>query len=75
VLDYCGALIVTHRLNTVRRICNRFILLDRVDGRGGAIQAVAHSFEGLAEVSPAFRLLAADQGIDLERRVHRTSGI
>jgi ATP-binding cassette subfamily B protein len=65
VLVNCGALIVTHRLNTVRRICDRFILLDRIDGRGGSIQAVANSFEELAEISPAFRLLAADQGIEL----------
>jgi ATP-binding cassette subfamily B protein len=37
VLHRCGALIVTHRLNTVRRICDRFILIDRVDGGGGRI--------------------------------------
>ena len=65
VLHDCGALIVTHRLNTVRRICDRFILLDRVEGSGGTIHAVAHSFEELANVSPAFRRLAEDQGIEL----------
>jgi ABC-type multidrug transport system fused ATPase/permease subunit len=68
VLVNCGALIVTHRLNTVRRICNRFILLDRVEGAGGSIHAVADSFEALAEISPAFRLLATDQGIELGQR-------
>jgi len=65
VLVNCGALIVTHRLNTVRRICDRFILIDRVDGRGGTIHATASSFEELAEISPAFRMLAVDQGIKL----------
>jgi ATP-binding cassette subfamily B protein len=65
VLDQCGALIVTHRLNTVRRICDRFILVDRVEGEGGRIAAVARSFEELAEVSPTFRSLAMDQGIVL----------
>jgi ABC-type multidrug transport system fused ATPase/permease subunit len=65
VLVNCGALIVTHRLNTVRRICDRFILLDRVEGSGGTIHAVADSFEELAEISPAFRRLAEDQGIEL----------
>jgi len=65
VLHNCGALIVTHRLNTVRRICDRFILLDREEGSGGTIHAVANSFEALAETSPAFRRLAIDQGIEL----------
>src|SRR5262245_26461878 len=67
VLHRCGALIVTHRLNTVRRICDRFILIDRVDGGGGRICAVANSFEELADVSPTFRGLALDQGIELGR--------
>jgi ABC-type multidrug transport system fused ATPase/permease subunit len=65
VLHNCGALIVTHRLNTVRRICDRFILLDRDEGCGGTIHAIADSFEALAEISPAFRGLAIDQGIEL----------
>jgi ATP-binding cassette subfamily B protein len=65
VLDDCGALIVTHRLNTVRRICDRFILIDRIDGQGGTIQAFADSFEELADISATFRTLAADQGIEL----------
>src|SRR5262245_60060698 len=71
VLHRCGALIVTHRLNTVRRICDRFILIDRVDGGGGRICAVANSFEELAEGSPTFRALAADQGIELGRTAVR----
>ena len=68
VLHECGALIVTHRLNTVRRICDRFILIDRSDGAGGRIAAVANSFEKLAELSPTFRSLAFDQGIELSKR-------
>jgi len=66
VLDNCGALIVTHRLNTVRRICDRFVLIDRAPRGGGTVCASAHSFEELAEVSPAFRTLAMDQGIELQ---------
>lgn len=65
VLDNRGALIVTHRLNTVRRICDRFVLIDRTEGRGGTICAKASSFEELADISPAFRMLATDQGIEL----------
>jgi ATP-binding cassette subfamily B protein len=68
VLNQCGALIVTHRLNTVRRICDRFILIDRSNGAAGRIAAVANSFEELAEISPTFRSLALDQGIELTKR-------
>jgi ABC-type multidrug transport system fused ATPase/permease subunit len=75
VLVDCGALIVTHRLNTVRRICDRFILIDRLDGRGGTIQAVANSFEELAEVSGTFRTLAADQGIELRTKNRIQHGV
>jgi len=69
VLVNCGALIVTHRLNTVRRICDRFILIDREGGRGGSIHAVGGSFEALAETSPTFRMLAKDQGIELAGKI------
>ena len=65
VLHDCGALIVTHRLNTVRRICDRFVLIDRTDGKGGRIEASADSFEALADMSATFRSLALDQGIQL----------
>jgi len=41
------------------------ILIDRIDGHGGTIQASASSFEELACVSKTFRTLAADQGIGL----------
>jgi len=58
-----GALIVTHRLNTVRRICNKFILLDSNGDSSGRVAAIADSFEELARISPKFRSLAKDQGI------------
>lgn len=59
-----GALIITHRLNTVRRICNKFILISNND-KGSKVIAIADSFEELAELSPEFRSLAKDQGIEL----------
>jgi len=60
-----GALIVTHRLNTVRRICNKFILIDSNGDSCGRVTAMASSFEELAQVSETFRSLAKDQGIEL----------
>jgi len=60
-----GALIVTHRLSTVRRICNRFVLIDSNGDTSGKIVAMANSFEELAAKAPAFRSLAKDQGIEL----------
>lgn len=65
LLENRSALIVTHRLSTVRRICNQFIMIERVDGSGGKIVAMANSFEELAEKSETFRDLARDQGIVL----------
>ncbi|MFH0845835.1 MAG: ABC transporter ATP-binding protein [Patescibacteria group bacterium] len=62
VLGDRGALIVTHRLNTIRRICDRFIFLDG-NGEGAKIMAEASSFEELAKISPEFASLAKDQGI------------
>jgi ABC-type multidrug transport system fused ATPase/permease subunit len=74
VLDECGALIVTHRLNTVRRICDRFILIDRAEGEGGHIEAIADSFEALADISATFRALASDQGIQLAATAAKGGG-
>lgn len=61
----CSALIITHRLNTVRRICDRFIMLNNKKGSGGCVEAIAGSFEELARLSPDFKKLARDQGIRL----------
>lgn len=60
-----GALIVTHRLNTVRRICNKFVLIENNGDNCGKVKAVAASFEELAQRSASFRALAVDQGIVL----------
>jgi ATP-binding cassette, subfamily B, bacterial len=59
-----SALIITHRLNTVRRICDKFILLSG-NGHGTGIGAQAASFEELARISDEFARLANDQGITL----------
>lgn len=59
-----GALIITHRLNTVRRICNRFVVLSgNGESRGSKVIAIADSFEDLAATSSEFCSLALDQGI------------
>ncbi len=61
-----GALIVTHRLSTVRDVCNRFVVLrPSADVKPGEsqVEAVASSFEELYDRSPTFRRLADDQGI------------
>lgn len=60
-----GALIVTHRLATVRNLCDRFVMIDPVNGHGGEIIAIASSFEELAEKTESFRKLALDQDIVL----------
>ncbi|MSR85395.1 ABC transporter ATP-binding protein [Candidatus Uhrbacteria bacterium] len=59
-----SALIIAHRLSTVRKICDKFVVLRRaselVDGQP-QVEAIAHSFEELARISPTFRQLAEDQ--------------
>lgn len=65
----CGgmsALIIAHRLSTVRDICTKFVVLRRTeDLTNGApqVEAVADSFEELHAISPTFCQLAHDQGI------------
>lgn len=59
-----SALIVAHRLSTVRHLCNRFIVLrplDEVPDGCSQVEASARSFEELYERSPTFRQLADDQ--------------
>jgi len=58
-----GALVIAHRLGTVRS-CNKFIMLSG-NGHGSEIVAIANSFEELAENFSEFRILAQDQGIVL----------
>ncbi|MBP6975472.1 MAG: ABC transporter ATP-binding protein, partial [Candidatus Moranbacteria bacterium] len=59
-----GAIIVAHRLSTVRTICNRFIILKPLEEVGSGesqIEADARSFEELYALSSTFRRLADDQ--------------
>lgn len=61
-----SALIVAHRLSTVRKLCNKFIVLrnsDEVKNGDSQIEAIASSFEELYQISPTFRQLADDQEI------------
>ena len=62
------ALIIAHRLSTVRNVCNRFVVLKSVsemrDGES-QIEAIAESFEELYRISPTFRRLADAQGIHI----------
>jgi len=61
-----GALIITHRLSTVRRLCTKFFVLRDCEGLTpgeSQLEACASSFEDLYETSPTFRTLADDQGV------------
>ncbi len=63
-----GALIIAHRLDTIRSICTKFVVLRAVDELNegeSQIEAVANTFEELARISPTFRRLANDQSIVL----------
>jgi ABC-type multidrug transport system fused ATPase/permease subunit len=64
--DHMGALIITHRLSTVRRLCTKFFVLRDAEGLApgeSQVEASANSFEELYEISPTFRTLADDQGM------------
>jgi ABC-type multidrug transport system fused ATPase/permease subunit len=64
--DDMGALIITHRLSTVRRLCSKFFVLRDSEGLASEesqLEASAGSFEELYELSPTFRTLADDQGV------------
>lgn len=64
-----SALIITHRLQTVRNLCTKFVVLRPSDKLGEGeeqIEAVASSFEELYAISPTFRRLADDQGVNIE---------
>ena len=58
--DDCGALIIAHRLSTVR-ICDKIIVIEPVNGSGSSIVGMGRSFGELYETCPQFRKLADDQ--------------
>jgi len=60
----CGALIIAHRLSSVRRMCDKFVFLEP-NGSGSEVVAIGKSFEELAEMSPQFRKLASDQEVKI----------
>lgn len=60
----CGALIVAHRLSSVRRICNKFVVIEP-NGSGSKVAGIGRSFEELFSMCPPFRKLAQDQDIKI----------
>jgi len=64
--DRMSALIIAHRLSTVRHLCTKFVVLKSGDALAPGetqVEAAAGSFEELYRVSPTFRQLADDQGV------------
>lgn len=60
----CSALIVAHRLSSVRRICNKFVVIEP-NGHGSRVAGIGRSFEELYESCSQFRKLAQDQEIKI----------
>lgn len=67
------ALIITHRLSTVRDLCDRFVVLrstgDLADDEP-QVEAVGNSFEDLYERSTVFRGLADQAGLVMSQGEH-----
>jgi ABC-type multidrug transport system fused ATPase/permease subunit len=66
-----GALIIAHRLSTVRDLCHRFVVLrnsEEVNNGDSQVEAIADSFEELYTISPTFRQLADDQHVPVLTR-------
>ncbi len=64
-----GALVIAHRLSTVRHMCNKFVVLRPAPELGEGeqqIEAIADSFEELYRLSPTFRQLVDDQGLHIQ---------
>lgn len=65
-----GALIIAHRLSTVRYLCTKFVVLKPSSGVANGspqVEAVAGSFEELYRLSPTFRQLAHDQDVAIAK--------
>ena len=63
-----SALVVAHRLSTIRDLCTKFVVLrptDEIPPGESQIEAVGMNFPHLHLVSPTFRRLSQDQGIQL----------
>lgn len=58
-----GAMIITHRISTVRRICNKFIMVNYENGSGATIDGLSENFDELMRDCVPFRELAKDQDI------------
>ncbi len=61
-----SALIVAHRLSTVRELCSKFVVLRELQNTPAGenqIEVIGGSFEEIAQISPTFRRLAEDQGV------------
>jgi len=61
-----SALVVAHRLSTVRKLCDKFIVLkdaSKLKEGESQVEAEATSFEDLYQISPTFRRLAEDQDL------------
>ncbi|HTS17099.1 MAG TPA: ABC transporter ATP-binding protein [Verrucomicrobiae bacterium] len=64
-----SALIVAHRLSTVRHLCTKFVVLkaaNEVREGESQVEAIANSFEDLYRESPTFRRLADYQGVGVQ---------
>lgn len=68
-----SALVIAHRLSTVRHMCDKFVVLRdaaSVSDGESQVEAIAHSFEELYAISPTFRQLADDQELVIRSRLH-----
>ncbi|MBU0625274.1 ABC transporter ATP-binding protein/permease [Patescibacteria group bacterium] len=63
-----SALVVTHRLSTVRELCSKFVVLRAIEDLTigeQQVECISFSFEELYPRSATFRRLADDQGIQV----------